>query len=59
VSSGCRNLQKSREETIFFEISTTDLKIEKRKEKKKEGVVTGACYRVGLCLKKRKSERVF
>ncbi len=42
MSSGCRNLQKSREETIFFKNSTTDLKIEKRKEKKQEVVVTGS-----------------
>jgi hypothetical protein len=59
VSSGCRNLQKVGKKQFFFKNSTTDLKIEKRKEKKKEGVVTGACYRAGQCLKKRKSERVF
>jgi hypothetical protein len=39
VSSGCRNLQKGGKKQFFFKNSTTDLKIEKRKEKR------GSCNR--------------
>jgi hypothetical protein len=39
VSSGCRNLQKGGKKQFFLKNSTTDLKIEKRKEKR------GSCNR--------------